>query len=274
MKAGSDLPRRLLTAAVALPALVAAIFYGPPLLTVGIAALATGIGLAEYFALVVAAGHRPHRLAGMLVAAGVFFQVVWPGRVTAPLWPLAAAIALVSALPRAADKAAAIAGASLTALGALYLGGLGGAVAALRVLPPPDEGAWRVVFLLAAVMVSDSAAYFVGSALGRRKLAPAISPGKTVEGALGGLLGGAAGALVVRQLGLPALPLGHAVGLGLSVAALGVAGDLAESLLKRWAGVKDSGALFPGHGGMLDRLDSILFGAVAVYYYFLYAGGR
>jgi len=74
----------------------------------------------------------------------------------------------------------------------------------------------------------------------------------------------------VRQLGLPDLPLGHAVGLGLAVAAFGIVGDLDESLLKRWAGVKDSGALFPGHGGMLDRLDSLLFGAPVLYYYFLY----
>jgi phosphatidate cytidylyltransferase len=72
----------------------------------------------------------------------------------------------------------------------------------------------------------------------------------------------------VRALALPAVPLGHALVLGLAVAALGIAGDLVESLLKRWAGVKDSGVLFPGHGGMLDRLDSILFGAPVLYYYF------
>jgi phosphatidate cytidylyltransferase len=117
-------------------------------------------------------------------------------------------------------------------------------------------------------MVADSAAFFVGNAAGRRKLAPAISPGKTMEGAAGGLAGGIAAAVVVRSLGLPFVPLRHALLLGLAVAALGIAGDLVESLLKRWAGVKDSGVLFPGHGGMLDRLDSILFGAPVLYYYF------
>ena len=99
-------------------------------------------------------------------------------------------------------------------------------------------------------------------------LAPAISPGKTIEGLLGGLAGGVLGAVIVRWAGLHSLPLAHAMALGLGVAALGTAGDLAESLLKRWAGVKDSGALFPGHGGMLDRLDSLLFGAPVLYYYF------
>jgi phosphatidate cytidylyltransferase len=97
-----------------------------------------------------------------------------------------------------------------------------------------------------------------------------VSPGKSVEGALGGLVGGVVGAFAVRQLGLPELPPLHTAGLGIAVAAMGIVGDLDESLLKRWAGVKDSGTLFPGHGGMLDRIDSLLFGAPVLYYYFLY----
>jgi phosphatidate cytidylyltransferase len=127
-----------------------------------------------------------------------------------------------------------------------------------------------VVLLLAVIVVSDSLAFFVGHAIGRTRLAPGVSPGKSVEGALGGLLGGVLGALVVRHLGLPGLPALHAAGLGLAVAAMGIVGDLDESLIKRWAGVKDSGTLFPGHGGMLDRLDSLLFGAPVLYYYFQY----
>src|SRR5262249_18467098 len=131
-------------------------------------------------------------------------------------------------------------------------------------------GPWRVTLLLAIIMASDTLAYFVGHAWGRRSLAPVVSPSKTVEGAMGGLVGGVLGALAVRSLGLPGLPVLHAAALGVVVAALGIVGDLDESLLKRWAGVKDSGTLFPGHGGMLDRLDSLLFGAPVLYYYFLY----
>ena len=116
--------------------------------------------------------------------------------------------------------------------------------------------------------VSDTFAFFFGHALGRRRLAPALSPGKTVEGAIGGLLGGVVGAFAVRALGLPGLPALDTLALGALVAALGIVGDLDESLLKRWAGVKDSGVLFPGHGGMLDRLDGLLFGAPVLYYYF------
>ena len=84
------------------------------------------------------------------------------------------------------------------------------------------------------------------------------------------MVGGVLGALAVRALGLPEIPVAHAAVLGGVVAAMGIVGDLDESLLKRWAGVKDSGTLFPGHGGMLDRLDSLLFGAAVLYYYFLY----
>jgi phosphatidate cytidylyltransferase len=155
-------------------------------------------------------------------------------------------------------------------LGAVYLGALGGTMAALTTLEPRALGVRRVFLLFAIIMAADASAYFVGRALGRRRLAPSISPSKTVEGALGGLGGGVLGALAVRHFGLPGLPLLHAVGLGVFVAAMGIVGDLVESLLKRWAGVKDSGRLFPGHGGMLDRIDSLLFGAPALYYYFVY----
>ncbi len=126
------------------------------------------------------------------------------------------------------------------------------------------------MLLLGILMLADTFAFFVGHAVGRRRLAPLVSPGKTVEGALGGLVGGVVGAFAVRQLGLPELPVLHTAGLGVAVAAMGIVGDLDESLLKRWAGVKDSGTLFPGHGGMLDRLDSLLFGAPVLYYYFEY----
>ena len=179
-----------------------------------------------------------------------------------------ALISLTSLLLRVGDFSATVPAAALTLLGATYLGALGGTIAGLLLLEPQVLAPWRLVMLLATVMASDTVAFFVGSAMGKRKLAPAISPGKTVEGALGGLLGGVAGALAVWAAGLPGVPAWHAAALGAVVAILGMLGDLLESLLKRWAGVKDSGRLLPGHGGMLDRLDSLLFGAPVLYYYF------
>jgi phosphatidate cytidylyltransferase len=257
------------TALVALPALLAAFFLGPPWLAVAIVALALVVGLGEFAALLRARGIRPMPLVGLPLAGALFFDVVSPGWLGVPFAPLGALLLLTFALWRGADFES-VSAAAATLLGAVYLGSLGGTIAALRLLDPVGEGAWRRVLLLGILVFSDSFAFFVGHAVGRRRLLPGISPGKTVEGAVGGLVGGVLGALAVRQLGLPGLPVLHAVFLGVAVSAMGIVGDLDESLLKRWAGVKDSGTLFPGHGGMLDRLDSLLFGAPVLYYYFQY----
>ena len=265
-----NLGRRVATALVALPALLAALFLGPPALGVALVAAAAAIGLVEFFGLMRARDIRPMRPTGFVLAAAMFLQVTHPEWLGAPVWPLAALLLLIVTLRRGAELEKTVPAAAATLLGATYLGALGGTIAALRVLHPAADGAWRIVLLLAIIMAADTAAFFVGHALGRRRLAPQVSPAKTVEGAIGGILGGVAGALAVRALGLPQIPLLHGAALGVAVAVMGIVGDLEESLLKRWARVKDSGALFPGHGGMLDRLDSLLFGAPVLYYYFLY----
>jgi phosphatidate cytidylyltransferase len=257
------------TALVALPALLAVFFLGPPWLTVAVVGACLAVGLHEFAELVRIRGIRPMSLVGIVLAAALFLDVVWPGWLGVPFAPLGALLLLASALRRGADLES-VTSAAATLLGAVYLGALGGTIAALRTAPPIEQGAWRLTLLLVVQVFSDSLAFFVGHAIGRRRLAPGISPGKSVEGAIGGLVGGVLGALAVRAVGLPALPLVHAAGLGAAVALMGIVGDLDESLLKRWAGVKDSGTLFPGHGGMLDRLDSLLFGAPVLYYYFQY----
>jgi phosphatidate cytidylyltransferase len=265
-----NLAARVLTALVVLPALLAAFLLGPPALGVLVVAAAVLLGMLEFFRLLEARGLLPQKGPGLLVGAALFVEVARPRGSGVPFWPLAAVLLLSFALLRGGGLAQTVPSAAGTLLGAVYLGGLGGTIAGLRVLPPLGEGAWRIVLLLAIIMASDTLAFFVGHAVGRHRLAPDLSPGKTLEGALGGLLGGVLGALLVRALGLRGLPALHAVALGVGVSALGIVGDLDESLLKRWAGVKDSGRLFPGHGGMLDRLDSLLFGAPVLYYYFLY----
>ena len=262
-----NLALRVGTALVALPLLLAALVVGPPWLGLAIVALALAIGLNEFYALVAARGIRPLRLAVALAAAALFLDVVAPAWLPFPCGPFGVLVLVGAMLQRGLDQDGVGAGAA-TLLGAAYLGVLGGTIAAQLVLDPVAEGGVRIVLLLGILLVSDTFAFFVGHAVGRHRLAPTISPGKTVEGALGGLAGGVVGAFLIRQVGLPALPPLHAVGLGIGVAALGIVGDLAESLLKRWAGAKDSGTLFPGHGGMLDRLDSLLFGAPVLYYYF------
>jgi len=258
------------TALVALPALVALLLFAPPSLAVALIASALAVGLFEFFGLLRARGIRPLHGVGFLLAAALFLDVASPGLLALPLAPLGALVLLTGTLRRGGDLES-VSAAAATLLGVVYLGALGGSIAALRLLPPVEEGAWRLLLLLVTVMASDTLAFFVGHVLGRHPLAPKVSPAKSVEGALGGLVGGVLGALAVRHLGLPELPLGHTVALGAAVAALGIVGDLEESLFKRWAGVKDSGTLLPGHGGMLDRLDGLLFGAPLLYYYFEYA---
>jgi len=257
------------TALVALPALLALLLLGPVWLAVAVVALALGVGLFEFFALLRARGIRPMRGVGLVLAAALFLDVVSPGWLPVPFAPLGALLLLSVTLWRGADLES-VSAAAGTLLGALYIGALGGTIGALRLISPVGEGAWRIVLLLVVMVFSDSFAFFVGHAAGRRSLAPAVSPGKSVEGALGGILGGVVGAFAVRHVGLPALPATDTALLGAAVAVMGIVGDLDESLLKRWAGVKDSGTLFPGHGGMLDRLDSLLFGAPVLYYYFQY----
>jgi phosphatidate cytidylyltransferase len=157
--------------------------------------------------------------------------------------------------------------------GIVLLGWLGGHFFLLRELSA-DGWRWTVVALL-SIWVADMAAFAVGSflagrVLGRHALAPRLSPKKTVEGYVGGIIGGtAAGVITALVLGLPWLLAGLA---GLAVGVLGVFGDLSISLLKREAGIKDSGTIFPGHGGALDRLDSLLWSIAIVYYLVLYLG--
>lgn len=154
---------------------------------------------------------------------------------------------------------------ALTTLGLLYVPLL---LAHLVLLRGLNDGRGWVFLVLLVVMAGDSCAYFSGISLGRRPLYPAVSPKKSIEGAVGGLLGSLAGALVAKSW-LPQLALFDVLLLGLGLGAAGQLGDLFESLLKRSFGVKDSGTLIPGHGGLLDRLDSLLFVFPLAFYYAL-----
>jgi phosphatidate cytidylyltransferase len=130
-----------------------------------------------------------------------------------------------------------------------------------------DHGKQWIVFLYLVIWASDTGAYYIGSSLGKHKLYPKISPKKSVEGLIGGMLAAAGVALLCRAWFLPAVGVLEAAVLGLVLAVAGTLGDLVESLFKRSVGVKDSGNLIPGHGGILDRMDSMLFAAPVLYYY-------
>jgi phosphatidate cytidylyltransferase len=188
--------------------------------------------------------------------------------------PMASAIivaALMRALVPTQDPATGIDRALGTITATLWVGIAFGHIAAL--FPPGASEAARqrgedlTILLLGVVYIGDTCALYGGKAFGRRKLAPGISPNKTVEGAVCGLLGGLGWALVAHVWFFRRLPLEHALLLGTVLGLVGIAGDLVESLIKRAATVKDSGNLLPGHGGILDRVDSLLLAAPVLYWY-------
>ena len=160
---------------------------------------------------------------------------------------------------------------ALLFLGVLYIPFL---LTHLALLREVAYGVQWIFLLLIIVMTGDTAAYYAGRTFGKRKLYPMVSPNKTIEGSLGGLVGSLAGVFIARATFFPQLPVADSIALPLLLGVLGQLGDLFESMLKRSFGVKDSGTIVPGHGGILDRLDSILFAAPAAFLYVHYVFPR
>ncbi len=261
------LRQRVLSALILGP-LVLGIAVAGPLWFAGLVSLAVLIAAWEYVRLMERGGFRLSLLwtwGSSLVGLAI---VEWPGWVG--LRPALAFLLMGSITWQMArrGRTAPVAEWALTVAGGLYLGLLGGHLAALRAT---ERGlAWLLLLLLVTWAV-DSGAYFVGSAWGRHKIAPHLSPGKSWEGFWGGEVSGIlVGALLGRLLNVG---LVHGLAVGVLIATLGLLGDLAVSMMKRQAGAKDSGHLIPGHGGVLDRLDSLLFAGVIGYYYVLWVVG-
>ncbi len=155
-------------------------------------------------------------------------------------------------------------------MGAIYGGG---GMAALMAVRNQDDGTWWLVAALIITWANDSAAYFAGRMFGKHKLYPAVSPNKTWEGFAGGFAGAVGGLFIERAFFFPSMTVADCLIMGCLGSILGPAGDLCESMLKRAYGVKDSGKMIPGHGGMLDRVDALLFNAPMVFVYIKFARG-
>lgn len=266
----TTIKQRILTALVILPPLVAFLILAPPPLFAGLLALVALLGLHEFYGMALPTARGPERVLAMIggaLFAGLFYwqqPLLLQGGLTALL--LGCAILF---LLRYRDLSTVLQEYALTVTGLLYVPLLLGHLTLLRQLP---LGRQWVFLVLVIIMIGDSAAYFVGISVGKRRLYPAISPKKSVEGAIGGLAGSIAGALLCRAIFFPELTVADCLALGGGLGILGQVGDLFESMLKRAFGVKDSGTLIPGHGGLLDRLDSLLFAFPPAYYYALWAG--
>jgi phosphatidate cytidylyltransferase len=265
--ANSNLLFRFLTAVVAVPAILGLLYVAPPLAFFCLIVAATFVGGLELFQMT----HKDDRVAQFvhtISCVAVSFVVYFhadDARALIATMALVPVFAVLFPLVRLGNIETAALRIGAGALGPFYLGAM--ALLARMIKDRGSEGASFVLLVLMISWFADTGGYFAGRFLGKHKLYEAVSPKKTVEGALGGLAGSVVGALLALFVYLKTLPLSHAIPLALVASALGQAGDLGESLIKRSMGVKDSGGILPGHGGILDRVDAVLICAPIVYLY-------
>ena len=254
--------KRTISTLVLLPIFLAIVIAGPAWLFAATLILVGAAGQWEFTGMFARAGIRTRRLVGLvggvLVTASFALPLAEPALLTLVLLAvLASAVWRVRGAPVAWEPVA------ITALGVLYVNWLLGHGVWLRDLEAGKE--W-VLLLLWVTWLGESAAYLVGRTIGRHPLAPILSPRKTLEGAGAQLAVSIAAALVAQAWFFPALSPGHAMVVGGVLGVVGQIGDLVESALKRSVGTKDAGRLIPGHGGVLDRIDSLLFNTPVLFY--------
>ncbi len=263
MKIG-NLAMRFITVAPLVPLLILAILWHRPEAWWGVSLFASAVGLHEFFAIT----HKDptERWFGVVFGVGLAAMSYWLP------WGLEVSLVLAVLGPalfylfRFGELPTAIARAGVTTFGIIYAGLLI-AFVAFQKRDLGDNGKWWVLLTLMIGWFGDTGAYFAGRFLGKTKLYPAISPGKTRIGALGGLAGSFGAAALANLWFFKDLGWVHGAIVTIIGGALGQSGDLVESMLKRAYGVKDSGKLLPGHGGILDRIDAVLFIAPWVYFY-------
>ncbi|MEM9692581.1 MAG: phosphatidate cytidylyltransferase [Myxococcota bacterium] len=267
----SNLMARLATAAVAVPLILALMFAGPAWGWLVFVMVATAVGAHELFGMTYP-GDNLARGVGIALTLGVVLGM-WFGR-QEPRWLLTAALLLpfasiLLALGRLKDIPSSALRLASGTFGPMWLGMGMGATALIRVAGG-DDGAGYLVLTFVLSWIGDTGGYFAGRAFGKHKLYESVSPKKTVEGAMGGVAACVAGAVITHFAVLRSLPIRDAVILGVLGSILGIFGDLGESLLKRSVGVKDSGGIVPGHGGILDRVDATMITSPLVLLYLIW----
>lgn len=270
--------KRLLTAAVGIPVLYLVVKKGPVWFCFALVAVCSALAAREACLLLQTGTRRPLKPLAMLGSVAVAVPFIYPslpfvdpGASFAHAFALMvvlAAVLLGSALTRSqlVEKVEATIG---TLFAVVFVGIPLGFLTGLRAMQNEEMGRDLLVLLLMVIWIGDTAAMYVGAVMGRHPLAPRISPKKTVEGAVAGVVAGIGAALLAHIWWFQRLPVAHAVLIGLLLGVAGIGGDLAESVLKRAAGAKDSSSILPGHGGILDRIDSLLFAGPVLYYYYL-----
>ncbi len=246
---------RVLSALVLIPLVLAALWLAPHWWFVALLGAVLVLGFIEYARLSAASGLDIPVVLSCTAALATCVAFASPEALIGVALMAAFVAVGIVAVGRSQPGPQVLGSVAAALFPSLYLGLPIGTMAAIRA----DYGREGLLLMLVAVWVSDSAQYYAGRMFGRRLLSPTISPKKTVEGAVGGLVFGTAAVAILGHWWLPAVSTTWRVGVGAVLVGLGIAGDLFESLLKRSAGVKDSSTLIPGHGGVLDRIDALLF---------------
>jgi phosphatidate cytidylyltransferase len=262
---------RIISAAVLVPATLALVYFAPPLLFLAVLGIAGSVCLYEYFQITRALGADGQPWVGH-AAFWLLLVGLWGAWAPAPL--LCACLVLsvfLAGMWRRAAMQSRVLGLMANLLGIFYLAFSLFSAYSVRHGKDTHAGLEWTLVLLVVIWAGDTAALFCGRSFGRTRFAPQLSPKKTNEGAAGGLLAGILAAILLRSLFFPHLPPAHVIAVSLLVGIFGQLGDLAESMLKRAAEVKESSNLIPGHGGLLDRIDSLLFAfpVLNAYLYFL-----
>ena len=258
---------RVLSALVLLPAVLAIAWYLPPICTTILIGLIVALAFDEYARMArLGSEGYPRIIAGVITLTA--YVGVWAGIPLALVLAPALLAGASAAVGRGRPDEDAVRLAAVTLFPVLYLAVPLGMAAALHT----DRGPLALLVPFLVVVASDSAQYYGGRTMGRRPLAPRISPKKTVEGAITGVVVAAAVTPLLARIEIPDAPVGLFIVLGVLIAIIGIMGDLFESLLKRASGVKDSSSLIPGHGGILDRIDALLFVFPAYALFLQYTG--
>jgi phosphatidate cytidylyltransferase len=263
---------RILVSVVAIPALVLMAYFGS-VYFLSFVLLISGISFYEFSVMAKQKGANVNINAGILA---VIFLVINQYRFIFNQYHfLIVLFVLLLILELFRNNGSAILNLGATLLGVFYLGIFGSTLIGIREFYPDVNGlyynsGYLIISIFASIWICDSAAFFGGTALGKNKLFPRVSPNKSWEGAIFGFVFAILAMILAKHLVLDFLSLKDAVAIGFITGTIGQIGDLAESLLKRDAGVKDSSNLIPGHGGIFDRFDSLLFSAPVIYLYLTY----
>lgn len=270
MKNPTELFKRLVTGAIGISVLVFLVLYPFPVYFSLVVIIITILAAWEYFNILFSEKDFGLKVfgTGLSVSASIGMYA-FGHSIFLPLVPAVIFMVFIYALFCHRDITSASGLIGKTVLGVLYIGLFLSYAIGIRTF---ENGGWWLLFLFSIIWMNDTFAFFAGKGFGRTKLAPVISPNKTMEGAAAGLAGGVITAIVFNTFFLKELSASTTILLAVSLGVLCQLGDLFESMLKRGAGVKDSGSIIPGHGGILDRIDSIIIPLPFFYYYLIIIG--